>query len=223
MQKALKMTTNDWKIVFYIIIGLSIAGIFFFLGRKTVKIPKPEVKIEYIKGDIIHDSIPYPVPYKVAEPIDTVNIIKQCIKDGIYSELWPTKTVTEYVEVSKNDTTAIMTDWATKRHYAETIFDCDTLGSCKINAEVQYNRLMGIEYQYTPVSKRITETKYQIKLFSPYIGAGYLVNPWDNLKDPTMVVNGGFFIKEKYGFQIQYQHGFNSKNDFIGGGVIYKF
>ena len=155
-------------------------------------------------------------------PVDTLNIIKQCIKDGIYSELWPTKIVTEIVEVTKEDTTKILADWATNRLYNETLFSNDSIGYCSIEAQVQYNRLKLLGYEYQPITKTVTETVYKTKLISPYIGVGFTTNPWDEVRNPMVLVNGGIFIKERYGIQLNLTHGLQSKSDHIGGSFVYK-
>lgn len=205
-----------------LLIILGLFGVGFYLGRKTIK-TDTKIVTEYIKGDTIRDTLYYPQPIKIIEPIDTLNIIKQCIKDGIYSELWPEKVITEYIEVTKQDTTKIMNDWATKRLYSETLFQNDSIGSCVVDAEVQYNRMKLIGYNYTPITKQVTETIYKTKLFSPFVGGGYLINPWEEKRNPIITLNGGVFIKEKYGLQIQYMRTLNSKNDYIGGNVLIKF
>ena len=94
---------------------------------------------------------------------------------------------------------------------------------CVVNAEVQYNRLSFINYEYNPVKQVITETKYDVKAFSPFIGFTYLTNPWDEIRNPMIQINGGFFLKEKYAFHAVYQRGLILKNDYVGGGIIYKF
>ena len=213
---------NKWKLAFNIIVAIFLLILGFFLGRKTIE-PKTEIVTEYIQGEKITDTLFYPKPYKVYVKPDTLSIIQQCIKDGIYKELWPEKVVTEYIEVNKSDTTAIMNDWATKRYYSETLFNDEKQGSCAFNAEVQYNRLKMVDYTYTPVVQTITETKYTTKMFGPYVGISYLENPWDEIKNPTIQLNGGVFIKETYGFQVLYQRGLKLKSDYIGGGFIYKF
>ena len=213
---------NKWKLAFNIVVVIFLLTLGFFLGRKTIE-PKTEIVTEYIQGEKITDTLFYPKPYKVYVKPDTLSIIQQCIKDGIYKELWPEKVVTEYIEVNKSDTTAIMNDWATKRYYSETLFNDEKQGSCAFNAEVQYNRLKMVDYTYTPVVQTITETKYTTKMFSPYVGLSYLENPWDEIKNPTIQLNGGVFFKETYGFQVLYQRGLKLKSDYIGGGFIYKF
>ena len=153
---------NKWKLAFNLTIVIFLLALGFFLGRKTIKEPETKVVTEYIQGETITDTLYYPQPYKVVVPVDILGIIQQCIKDGIYKELWPERIVTEYIEVNKTDTTAIMLDWSTKRYYTETLFNNDTQGSCTFDAEVQYNRLKMIDYTYSPVVQTVTETKYII-------------------------------------------------------------
>ena len=93
----------------------------FYIGRKTVKIPKPKTVIEYVEAEPIHDTLYKTKPIAVKAPIDTDNIIRACIEDGIYKELWPKEK--EFIAITKEDTTAIMVDWATERRYKETIFN----------------------------------------------------------------------------------------------------
>ena len=194
MTEALK-----WKLICCAIVAVVLIGIGFFIGRKTVKIPAPETVTEYITLPPVHDSIPYPKPVYVQKPIDTAKIIQQCIADGIYQELWPEK----IVEIDKNDTTAIMADWATKRRYAETIFDVDTLGKCEINAEVQYNRLKMVGYTFTPVEKVVTNTIYQ--------------------QNFLLGISGGAYFKDRYGVNVQYQHSVYDETSYLGGGFSIKF
>jgi hypothetical protein len=212
-----------WQLIFVTVLLVGVGLLCFFLGRSTVKNQKPEVIVEYVQGPTIHDTIKYPQPYAVIKPVDTLGIIQQCIRDGIYSELFPTKVITKYIEVTREDTTGIMEDWATKRKYTETIFDVDTLGRCVVNADVQYNRMVLVGYEYTPVIKTVKETNYIVRKFSPFIGVGAMVNPWDNTKAPMANATVGFFVKEKYGLQLQYQHAFNLNCNFLGGNILYKF
>ena len=214
---------KKWKILFWLVVAFGIWVFGFYLGRKTIKIPKPDVEIVYDTLPPIHDSIPYPKPVSVTKPIDTANIIKQCVKDGIYQELFPEKIVTQIVEVTKDDTTAIMKDWATKRSYSEKVFDIDTVGKMTVDAEVQYNRLKMVGYDFRPVQKTVTNTIYTVKAFKPMAGVGVLVNPWDEEKDPMAKVTAGFIIKDKVGFQADYQHAFRSKKDYVGGTILLTF
>lgn len=217
-------TEKRLQIICVVIAIFAFGLIGFYLGRKTIATDKPHTEVVYVKGDKITDSIPYPVPYEVIKPTDTADIIRQCVKDGIYTELFPEKVITEYIEVTKDDTTEIIRDWGTKRLYSEQIFDIDTVGRCTINASVQYNRLTLLSYNYIPVVKQVTTYENRVKLFSPYIGAGFLLdNDISNYMNFIPTVNAGFFIKEKYGVNLQYGKMLKNKNNLYGISLLYKF
>lgn len=198
------------------------AVLLFLLGLKVgrqvaEKNFKPTTVIEYVKGDTITDTVYTPKPVYVKTPADTADIIKACVKDGIYTELFPEKVVEKLIEVpTKEDTTAIIRDWGTKRVYEETLFDSDTLGTCKINAEVQYNRLNTYSYEFTPVIKQVTDTKYLTKKFGPFIGAGVMTNP-------SVVGMAGIFIDDKYGAAFNYQYEWELKKQNYGVTLFLKF
>lgn len=211
-----------WKILFFALIALLLIAGGFIAGRKTIKQPKPEVITEYITLPPVTDSIPYPQPYEVTKPVDTLNIIKQCIADGVYKELWPERVDTQYIAMTSADTLKIVADWATKRQYSKVLFDSDTLGRFVLDADVQYNRLNSLKYNYTPKQKATTETAYQVKAFSPFAGinAAYAT---DGTRDFLVGVNGGAFINDKIGLQLSYQHSVYSTAGYVGGGLLYKF
>lgn len=196
----------------------------FFLGRKTVKEPEPRTEIVYVPGDTIIDSIPYPEPYEVVKPADTADIIRKCVRDGIYTELFPERVVTEYVEITKEDTAEIIRDWGTKRMYSETLFDIDTVGKCVVDASVQYNRLSMLSYSYTPITKTVTITEGRVRLFSPYVGVGALLrNNFTYYTNLIPTASAGFYIKEKYGLLLQYGRDFGTQNNIYGASFLYKF
>ena len=218
----LKQLSNLVKYSFYLIALAIVFGVSFNLGRKSVKMPQPKEKIEYIKGETIHDSIFIDKPYKVTPPLDTLNLIKACIEAGIYKELWPKEVVKEYL--TKEDTSAIIRDWATERRYSETLFNDEENGKLSFDASVKYNKLASFDYQFVPTTKKvITKTVYKQKDFSPFVGLGTLINPWDESPDMMAQVTGGFFIRDKYGVQMQYQRGYKSNNDYLGGTILFKF
>ena len=206
------------KLIKYALIVLVLLGIGFYAGRKTVKIPKPGTVTEYITLPPIHDTIPDPKPYYVEKPIDTAGVIQQCIKDGIYQELWPEK----IVEINNVDTTALLADWATKRAYKEVLFDSDTLGNCSVDIDVQYNRIRSLEYTFVPVQKNVNNTVYQQKSFEPFVGVNGLFST-DGTRDFLLGVNAGAYFKNKYGVNVQYQHSVYDKTAYFGGGVLLKF
>ena len=196
----------------------------FYLGRKTVKEGEIHTEIVYVEGETIIDSIPYPVPKYIVKPSDTADIIMACVRDGIYTELFPERVVTEYIEITKEDTTDIICDWGTKRMYSETLFDIDTVGKCVVDASVQYNRLSLLSYSYTPITKTVTITERRVKFFSPYVGVGALLrNDFTCYTNVIPSVNVGFFIKEKYGLHFQYGRDFGTGNNLYGVSLQYKF
>ena len=205
-----------------IVLVVALIAVGFFAGRKTIKVPDPKVVIEYVTLPAVHDSIDRPVPYLVQAKIDTEGVIRQCIADGIYSELWPERIVTEYVEVTKEDSTKIMEDWASRRLYSEKLMESDTLGTLTVDAAVQYNRLSSMSYTYVPVQKQTTTTVYVIKKFSPFVQAGATFPLGDN-PDVVGDVGAGIFFKEKFGVMAKYQHSFYGKTDYLGGGILVKF
>lgn len=217
------MKETKYKII--ALVALVILSIMtgFFIGRSTIEQEHTTV-VKYQKGERVTDSISYPVPVNVTKPIDTANIIKQCVKDGIYSELFPDKTVIEYIEITKEDTSKILEDWATKRYYSEKLFDIDTLGSCTVDVAVQYNRILLLEYSYLPVTKVVTHDIYKTKTFSPFIGGGLIGIPTNGNLMLGLSVDGGVFIKEKYGVKLQYGHMFDlSRYNLYGLSFVYKF
>jgi hypothetical protein len=216
------MSNKFLETILYLLIIIALLGVGFYFGRTTVKV-KTKIEVEYIKGDTIKDTLYFPKPYKIIQPIDTLSVIQQCIKDGIYQELWPEKTITKYIEITKEDTTKIMNDWASKRFYDEVLFNNDTIGMCRVKGEVQYNRLQLLGYEYEPITKNINETQYKVKLVSPFVGGGLMTNPWDKQRNPMINLTGGIFIKEKIGLQVNFTHGLSSKEDYIGGNILYKF
>ncbi len=218
---ALKNIANILKYGFYVGICTLLFAAGWVGGRKTVKIPKPETIVEYIEGESIHDTLYSLKPYAVKTPADTLDIIRKCIADGVYKELWPKEK--EIIEITKDDTTAILKDWATAREYNEKLFDFDTLGKCSVNATVQYNRLKSIGYEYSPAIKEVTKTIYSVKKWSPFVEVGYSTNPWSEMPDNVGEIGTGIFYNEKYGASLRYQRGFNSKNDYIGVSGILKF
>ena len=212
-----------YTIIVFVASLLLAIGVGFLLGRGTINTKDSVTTIKYIKGEKITDSIEKPVPYFVLKPVDTLSVIQDCIKKGIYSELFPEKTNIEYVIITKEDTSAIVQDWGTKRLYHETLFDIDTVGKCEIDAEVQYNRLSLIGYSYLPIQKEIHTTTNKIKIFSPFIGIGVNRICWPDNKDWLLNANFGFFIQEKYGVNLQYNRSLDYKTNYIGASILYKF
>lgn len=209
---------NWWKVIVFIIVILASAGLGFYFGRKEMGVSEPsKPEVIYIPGETIRDSIPYPVPYR--EEIDTADVIMACVRDGIYSELFPKRTVVKdsIIYVTKSDSTAIMKDWATKRFYSEELFNSDSLGKCTVDAEVHYNRMKILKYDYTPSIKEVVypPTKKTAK-FSPFVGAGIMTTP-------SLNAAAGLFIDDSWGFAAQYEYDYKLKTNNFGILVLKKF
>lgn len=195
-------TINWWKIgaIIFGVIALFILGI--YIGKKTTK-PQIIEHTEYITLPPQYDTIP---PIIIKETVDTAKLIKQCVNDGIYQELFPEKIVylTDTITFDKTDSTKIMQDWATKRDYEATLFDVDTLGKCNIKTTVQYNRLGNIDYTFIPIQKQTTVTEIANRKFLLFVGAGITTFP-------SVEIEAGIFIDQSYGFALNGGYFFNPK------------
>lgn len=206
--------SNKAKIAIILIVIALFWGFGFWLGRKHAKIIT-KTKIEYIANPKITGVIVKPQPIREIKPIDTLRIVEECIAKGIYSEVFPKREFIKYVP-DKSDSTAIMKDWATIREYQDTLYNNDTTGTFVLSSKVRYNRIERYAYEYTTVTKIVTNTERVVKGFSPFVGVGYI-------SDGFGVVNGGFYIKEKYGFSGVYERDFINGKNHYGGMISIKF
>lgn len=178
-----------------IILGVAIIFIGgIYVGKKTTPI-KTVTITKYEKGETIHDSIDKPVPVYIKQTIDTGKFIAQCVKDGVFYELFPEKIKYDTLVLDKTDSTKIIADYSAKREYNETLFDSDTLGTMKIKTSVQYNRLGTINYSFTPVTKTVETTKYVERHILPFVGAGLSTFP-------SYGAEAGMFINKSWGFSV---------------------
>lgn len=193
---------NWWKIGGLIALGIALFLVGIYIGKKTTK-PKEITHTEYITLPPIHDTIP-PIIIKEKVPVDTAKLIKKCVKDGIYQELFPEKIVylNDTTQFTKPDSTKIMLDWATEREYAATLFEIDTVGTCIVNTKVQYNRLGRLNYTFTPVEKQTTTELVKTRKYLPYIGGGITTFP-------SVSLETGLFIDQSWGFAIDGNYFFN--------------
>ena len=205
--------TNWWKVALCIIIilGALIGG--FFIGRKTIKPGNPE--IIYVPGDTVKVDKPYPVPVYVNKPVDTTDVLVAAIKSGRFKDLFPENVRDSIIYVTKDDSAAVLKDWATERFYKEQLFDIDTVGTATLQARVQYNRLEWYETTFVPVTKVITNDR-PIKKYSPFIGAGITTMP-------TVSAQAGMFFNDKYGVSASYQYDWEINKHIVGTMFLIKF
>ena len=133
----------------------------FFLGRKTIDV---EEKIEYVKGETIHDTIVINEPTFVEIPSKPRYIYEYdtLIIDNI-----------QYIS-EKVDTSAIIQDYILTRTYEFNVFDSDTLGKFDVKQQIGYNKLLSFDYTFTPVTKQVTQ--FREPVFTPFVTMGYSTN-----------------------------------------------
>ena len=205
---------NWWKIALVVVAAALLFGLGFYLGRKKDPDVITKTEIKYVELPPIHDSIPVPKPYKVIEPVDSMNIIMQAKMSGLLAELFPVEKDTVYV--TKADTSAVLKDWATERKYKETLFDSDTLGRFAFDATVKYNRLANFEYTFVPIQKQTETTVRTTRKFLPYVGAGLDTSG-------SILGQGGMFFHQDAGFALQYRYDTQAKKNSVGALFLYMF
>lgn len=181
-----------------LVYGLIMGIIGFCIARCTIE-PEVKTSVKYITGPTIHDSIPKLVPYKVEVP---------SIPEYKY----------KYIDTSKTviDTSAIINDWISNKSYQSILIDNDTIGKLKLNAEVQYNKLRKLDYEFTPiqvVTSTVTSDKKRLEFLG---GAGLSTNGMMNFQV-------GIFTKSHLGFSYQFNRDFSNNKNYHGLNVLIKY
>ena len=164
----------------YMIIALVVFLAGFLAGRITVPY-RTEVRYEkqaVQQGSYVHHQL---VPVKVESPGLSV---MPAVPLLYWAEGQDTVEIIREVEKEiKVDTLAVLSDYLLKRTYKETLFDNEQ-GRFDLTAEVQYNRMTALSYDYVPLKEiRTTVSK---PVWQPYVGAGYATNR-------TLCIGGGVF------------------------------
>jgi hypothetical protein len=188
---------------------LAMLGIGFFAGRKTMPPVQLPPETVYLPGEPVVVEKPYPDPVYVRVPADSANIIAECVRDGKFKELFPERVRDSIIYLTKEDTAAVIRDWATERYYDEQVFDIDTVGTATVNAKVQYNRIEYMRTTFVPVQKATTVTNVVGKKYSPFVGMGITTMP-------EVVVNGGMYFDDKYGASLLYEYNWGLDRHAIG-------
>lgn len=170
----------------------------FCIGRCTIE-PEIKTKVKYVHRPTIHDSIPAPVPYEVKIPSSPEYKYK-------------------YIDSSKTviDTSAIINDWITSKSYQSILIDNDTIGKLKLNAEVQYNGLRKLDYEFTPiqvVTTTVTSNKKKLEFLG---GAGLSTNGIVNFQL-------GIITKNHLGFSYQFNIDPSNGKNYHGLNVLLKY
>ena len=142
-----------------IVIVAFVAG--FFLGRKFTNVKE---KIEYVKGEAIHDTIVINEPTFVEIPSKPEYIYKYdtIVVDNI-----------QYIS-EKVDTSAIIQDYILMRTYDFNLFNSPTLGKFDVRQQIGYNKLLSFDYTFTPITKQVT--RFREPVFTPFVTVGYSTN-----------------------------------------------
>jgi hypothetical protein len=64
---------------------------------------------------------------------------------------------------------ATVEDWNIRREYADTLIHSDTLGVATYRANVQYNKLIGFDFRYTPVQQATISIMQSPTRIQPYM------------------------------------------------------
>jgi hypothetical protein len=182
------------KTIIYIITIFVALATGFFAGRMNIN-SSPDIVVK--RGDPVHEDIHVPEP-KVSVPDNPVLPVKI-----VYIH----DTVPAYQVV---DTTAIITDYIAKREYNLPVFN-NELGKLSINADVQYNKLFDLSYDFTPVQKEIKIKEQTVWI--PFVGISY--NTLNQIG-----LTGGIFY-HNIGIEAGYSIGNNVQ--YMGIGMKYKF
>ena len=143
----------------------------FFVGRSTIKITSKTVTVTTIK------KVPYAVEKKIDRPVP------YAVEH------------TKYLpgEIQKVDSAAILSDYELTRKY-DLDFSTDSLGSFKVKAVVNENKLVSATSSIQPIIKTVvtTNTVYKVPALQFY----GLVGSSIDLK--TNQVQAGIDISQKY-------------------------
>lgn len=185
-----------------LLLGLAIG---FNIGRALLEV-KDEV--EYVKGDSISESV----------SIEQSELIKE--EKPEQSQL-PTKPVVkENLTTQVVDTAAIIAEYELKRSYAVLAFDNNKQGKLELYPTLQYNRLVGLDYNFTPIIER--QTVYRTKIWQPFVSVSYSTLDYIGL--------GGGIFYHNLGFEYQYNIDIRKKppelpsiNDYFNRGNYHWF
>lgn len=141
MNRTKIIATGALFVVLLMSIGLNI----YLLTREE----SPDVVIEYIKENPIHDTVNIPIP----------NIIRY--DSIVYVDLPPEIIYVDTGGTQVIDTAALISEYLITRNYKINVFDVDTLGKLDIDLDVRYNELKRFDYTFIPVSRRSTVPSYK--------------------------------------------------------------
>jgi len=192
-----------WKYLLLFIMGI-------FLGL-MINIPscskqKPIVKIEYVKGEEIHDTCYIKIP-KVAYleiPVTEEQVLS-------YIESHPEKfEIPDSIPADSIDADSLLRwDYFAERTYVNTLFDNDSLGFCETECVVSENELKNLCYRYIPIQKTTTVIiPEEKKRITPFIEAeaGPIINSnFKGINGAGIGVGAGMIFRSGWGVKANYE------------------
>lgn len=190
------------KTIIYIVALLFALVIGFFIGRQTINNID---KIVYEKGETVSGSVDAAqfIPIKEETPEKPELPLKPMV---IYQDTGSIKYIPQII-----DTAAIIADYIKKREYQIKPFDNKELGTLVLYPTVQYNKLIGFDYSFTPV----TQIRHREKVWQPFVSTSYSTLEYIGL--------GGGIFYHNLGFEYQYQLGYRNTQNGHSFGLKYKF
>jgi hypothetical protein len=180
----------------YIIIGIVfLLAVAFCAGRMSVE---GETTVEYVKGQTASGSI---------NPKQFIPVLEK--KPNVSIQYRDTGSI-KYRDIPA-DTAGIIADYEMKRKYALTAFDDKTKGKLELFPTIQYNRLTGLDYDFTPIIEK-NYTRIE-RVWQPFVSGSYSTLGYTGF-------GGGVFY---HNLGIQYQYQYDLKNRIYGhmlGGML---
>lgn len=203
------MNTKRLIIAFlFVFIGGWVIG--FFIGRQTIN---KETEINYVTGIPVKGSVSSNQFSQVKEEKPNSPVLPTKEIEVQYRDTGSLKIISEIKYLYRVvDTAAIIEDYILKRSYVLTAFDNKENGKLLLYPTVQYNKLTGIDYDFTPIQKQTS--KYAYKVWQPFVSGSY--STFDYLG-----VGGGIFY-HNIGIEYQYQKDFRSNSTGHSFGLKYK-
>lgn len=205
------MSSNNGKWLF--LAGLLIGILGTLLLYRPAKII--ETRTEYIPGPVIsvsRDSSEIkPISSSLAEPLQYAHKVQPSEPSP---EIGPNLQATEPISEPSDSLLETVKDWNTKRKYSETLIDSDTVGKAKLDITVQYNRITGYAFNFTPVNR------VQTIIQSPPIRLqGYMLG---NVTNTGAQIGLGLKYKN-FGIHALGGYDYISKKQVYGGGLMVVF
>ncbi|MBK5721385.1 hypothetical protein JGH11_10920 [Dysgonomonas sp. Marseille-P4677] len=192
------MKKIEYLMFLFVFLGGFLIG---YLGHGLTTKTVEETK--YIKGDTVSGSVSMEQlsPIKEETPVIPLLPVK-VIEDT------ETKTQKQIV-----DTAAIIAEYEKKRTYNAILFDDKKLGKLELYPTIQYNKLSGIDYNFTPIIQQ--KTIYKERIFQPFVSGSYSTLNY-------IGIGGGVFY-HNLGLEYQYQKSLANQSNGHLFGLKYKF